>query len=332
MSRAQSAVRLLALVLLIGATGCAKQDFLYHRVPPQQKQRSFTHSARSVQVATKMSILWVIDNSLSMSDYQRSVITNTDRFMQRFIASRAVDWKMGLISTSEYEQPYVGLTPSTALNAATPDPVQVFQRAVQRLGTSGYGVEKTFTPILQTLRSYPDFAGKGQKLAAIVVTDAEEQSYVSGKSFLDQIKALKPEADAFALYGATAAREFGCLGGAGEGYFDYKGSPYEFVITATQGLWFKLCDPDFGTQLAAISDRILERIDHPRIYLDARPIPRTIRITYQGKELPGGPPENGGMWIYEIRSNSIVFNSLDVFTDENVNVSIEYSEDQGEPE
>lgn len=320
----------LVVAIAVGATGCAKQDFLFHRIPPTPKQRSFTHTARSFQVSgSRMNILWVIDNSGSMSIYQKSVIQNTERFMRRFVASRVIDWKMGLISTTVRDDPYVGLTPQTALDSTSVDPIGTFQDAVGKLGTNGDYDELTFTPILNTLGKYPAFSPPGEQLSVIVVTDADEQSKISGKDFLSYIQAFKPAMDSFAMYGATADTATDCKG---ESTIPYLGSPYEFVITATQGLWFSLCDPDFGTQLAAISDRIIERVDHPRVYLDVHPIPRTIRLYYNGLELPPGPAESGGYWVYEISTNSIIFNSLEVFKDDDPIVSIEYTEDQGEPE
>jgi hypothetical protein len=97
-------------------------------------------------------------------------------------------------------------------------------------------------------------------------------------------------------------------------------------VNATNGKYFPLCENDFGKELSKFGKDLLTRIDYPKIPLKTRPVTETIKVFYKDKELPGGPLENGGYWMYNYEINAIIFHNLKFAASDNEKVTIEYLE------
>src|SRR4051794_7209298 len=99
MTRARS--RTLAILVLIAAlaSGCRSDDLLYLHEPQMGPSHALSHKIKDISGNSDVDILWVIDNSGSMKEYQQHVIINTLAFMQNFTANTGLRWKMGLLST-----------------------------------------------------------------------------------------------------------------------------------------------------------------------------------------------------------------------------------------
>lgn len=327
-SRRFGVAGILGALMGIGAlsSGCRPTDYLYYARESHPQIARYSHKLKEVVGQNKLDLLWIIDNSGSMAEHQANVIANSARFMSAFIKPGYIDWRIGLITTDVSDSPYLGLLGAPRLDAKTPGPVAVFQGAVAQLGTNGSATEKTFEPVLQALTADPGFLRKDAMLALMLVTDAEEQSAIDASEFLTRLSLIR-RLDSVVLYGALGSRDFGCP--PSDSYWDYSGSPYEEVVEATHGKVFALCDPAFGQNLAQISQDIVSRLENPKILLELRPKPSSIRIYYKGKLLPGGPKESGGFWIYDFDLNAIVFHDLSFAPGDNEEVEVEMLADDG---
>lgn len=305
---ARGAAVFLSLLSLTALTSCRDSDYLYY---VETEKKVWIEASRSIKdlEPTDVDILWVIDNSGSMGTYQQKVIQNTSFFMQEFTKKASLRWRMGLISTDTDDLPYVGLSPLNRLDYTSPDPIPVFQAAVAQLGTSGDGYEKSFQPIMQHLSAYPDFQRTTAVLAIIFVTDAYEQSSVTTQEFADWLATVRGTLKNVLSYGAFAASDLPCYPGPGESGWNYTGSKYEEFLSLTHGSYFPICH-DFGKNLAEVAKDIVRRAERPMIFLDVRPDRQTIEVYYEGKLLPGGPPEDGGFWVYDYERNALVFHDL----------------------
>ncbi|MCO4793400.1 MAG: hypothetical protein KC493_06805, partial [Bacteriovoracaceae bacterium] len=78
-----------------------------------------------------------------------------------------------------------------------------------------------------------------------------------------------------------------------------------------------------------IAKEILSYLQNSKITLKKRPKPDTIKISYKGTMLAGGPKDAGGMWYYDFNDNAIVFYSLDFAPGNEEIVNIEFDEDDG---
>jgi hypothetical protein len=320
---------LAALSIASALTGCREQEFFYH-APPFKPAEHLDFSARIVDRSgfSSVDILWVIDNSGSMADHQAAVASNTALFMSRF--RPGIAWKMGLISTSISEAPYVGFTQATELNDRTPGPDMVFSDAIRRLGVGGDSTERMFQPVLDKLNQFPNFMTPSGALAIIMVGDAMEQSDQGVRDqLLNYLRRVRGNLDGVFSYGVFAATDLSCSAGSGETPWTYAGSSYKLFIDQTQGSVLSLCSQTFGNDLAALADDLFARVMSPQIYLPRRPIVETLRVFYKGTELIGGTRANGARWYYDYALNSIVFYDLTFATGPLEEVQIQYEEDIG---
>lgn len=323
MMKTMNRLLLVSMVLLLGS--CGKENYIYLRRQAAKTNQEFR--VKEMKGSSAVDIIWVIDNSGSMDSYQQDVVANANAFMQDFI-KKQLNWKMGVISTDSSDAPYAGFNGSTQLDATIVDPVNTFIRVVNKLGTNGSGSEETFVPILKSIGNDPSFLRPNTPLAVIMVTDAEEQSRISEKDFVNKLATATQGRNIFA-YGVFAAEDFGC--DSDEGEWDYKGSPYEYFIkSAMVGQTFPLCR-DFGTSLVDIAHDIVTRVSYSAIYLSSRPDLSTLKVYYHDELLPAGPTEKGGFWMYDHRLNAVVFNNLDFAKDETDSVRVVFEEDLSIP-
>ncbi len=310
---------LLALAIL----SCGRQDDLlfYVKDVPQQLFEG-THKLKEIQGESQVDILWVIDNSGSMGSYQQDLIKNADTFINDFVSKGGLEWKMGIISSTLNNKPFIGFDAATLLTYQTKNNTDRFKAAVRKLGTFGDVSERFFAPITEHLTKFPDFLRRRASLAVILLTDAPEQSRIPAATFLASLKSFKGDLKKVVTYGVFASVDFGCT--FTDENWNYAGSPYEEVIKTTKGKVYKLCNNDFGKNLADLGKDLVERVRRPFIPLADRPVVSSVRVIYKGKDLPGGPVDQGGLWVYDFDLNRVVFHTLDFAPSDTEEVTIQY--------
>lgn len=241
-------------------------------------------------------ILWVIDNSASMASYQQAVKDNMAAFVTELSKEKDVEWRMGLLSTSVNNAPFLGMGSTGTFDSLTPNPVDVFNSAVSLLGIKGLGQEKAITPILNSVKKYPEFFNKKAVLALFIVTDAPEQSQESVEQFLSDLAALKGDSRRIITYGAFAAPDLGCR--RTDDPWTYANSKYEAMVNANGGKKFSLCSANFGSNMAAIAANISARTQWARLNMPLKPDPDSIKVDYNGAPLKQG-------WRFDSAKNAI---------------------------
>lgn len=317
--------------VLVGLGSCGREaDYLY--LHAKHEPAGFVGKDYKVQdlkgSTSQFDVLWVIDNSGSMSSYQNAVIQNAVLFMNEFIKKPWLDYKIGLVSTDSADQPYDGF--SMPFQTGEPNPVGRFQTAVSRLGISGSGFEKPIECANNALMRYPTFSRTASELAVIFVTDAPDQSNISAQTFLANLKTIKNGVGGVKFYPVLAASDLGCS--TQDDPNMYAGSPYEELVKAMGGKPYKLCDPQFGKLLADLAQQIFNVEQKPKLYLSDRPKTSSLKVTYKGQILPGGPKEAGGFWQYDYWSNAIAFHDLKFIDPVSTQfVRVEFFADDGLP-
>lgn len=313
---------LLACILLLDL-GCQKKtDYLYYSNP--NRGVAFEHKIKELSGNADLDILWVIDNSSSMEAHQNSVIANMNSFVTGLVGNKALHWKMGLISTSDGEGPYVGFASNDLLDYQSPNVVTRFNYAVARLGLDGDVYEKEYDPIISVLRAYPDFVRPNAYLAIIIVSDAPEQSYRTTAEFLSELTAIKGDLSHVLVYDFANPYDW-CH--STDDPFAWQGSRIQELLTQVAGEAYKLCDPAFGQKVADLGGVVASQVTSPRIALTDIPIVSTLQVLHNGVPIPGGPPPTG-YWVYDVRGNSIVFSDLSFAPNPNETVRVTYEVDQ----
>jgi hypothetical protein len=318
-------------IFSIMAVSCnTEEDYLIHEKLTEQPRTDKTVDIRDF-LEPSVDILFVVDNSGSMGGIQDNIVKNSKIFMEEFLKTNFLKWRMGIISTDKDQEPFLGF--ETIFNEESLAPIQKFSNAINALGTNGDYKEYVFYNTLRHLTNPKfSFVRRHAHLAIIMVTDEKEQSekdfgaQFEALTFINSLKSLKNTERITRFYGAFDYNDLAsCKAGD-----VYKGSPFETVINETGGIYMSACTADFGKKLARIGKDIVEFVDSPSITLNTRPIISTIEVFFNDKLLKGGAREDGGVWYYDKYFNTINFYSMSFSSDdEESNIRITFDNNDG---
>lgn len=262
-------------------------------------------------------VLFVIDNSCSMSDDQAALASNAGSFFNTFTASQA-DFHLGVVTTTTLDRYHGGVLVGPYLTRATPNLYWEFQNLVVQ-GSDGYFIERALLaadsalsePVLSSINT--GFIRPDADLALVFLGDEDDQSTVDVRGFATHLKTLKSSTDVTVagILGLVPASQ-----GCDAQYIDrwrLTGFTREF---GTHGL-LAICTNNYASTLSLISGAIVNarctfelatRIDF------ARPVKVTVdgapsQFTYHP------PPPGGGLGSLEIvpcpQSGALVVISYD---------------------
>jgi hypothetical protein len=337
-----------------GGSNFVRQYDPLEREDNRSEENANIYTLSSLWIDNKVDVLFVIDNSGSMDTIQQNIVKNAALFMGEFINQRHIDWKIGIVSTDNSENPYLGFDTdfsSQLIDHDSPASIQqainTFAEAVDNLGTYGAGSEYVFHNILRNVQKYndpnstrPDFLRGNAHMAVIMVSDEREQSAEMNGPYaplemLNTLSGYVGSNNKVRFYGALQADDLENCPERSTSYPDFKpyeGSRYQEIIEASFGFNISACVDDFGTRLADISKDIASLVKAPGIPLRGTPKVHSIKVYYKGVELFPGAVDDCGKWYYDARVNSIVFYSFDFVEDfEKDHLVINFEYDDGIP-
>ncbi|MCA9553849.1 MAG: choice-of-anchor D domain-containing protein [Myxococcales bacterium] len=259
-------------------------------------------------------VLFVVDNSCSMSEEQSNLGSNLTSFLA-FAQSQGIDYQIAVTTTDVTSSGEQGrfverggtriITPQTA-NAS-----QVFRTNVT-LGTNGSGTERGLEaaylalsdPLINTWNA--GFLRQDAALAVIFVSDETDQSTRAVsfyENFLRNIKGFQNSAmfSASSVVGITNPR---CTSVNGDA--DYA-PRYISIANNTGGVVESICAANWGQTLANIG---LNSFGLRRQFtLSSRPVPVTIAVTVNGNAIPNTTAGGQVNWTYDSATNSVSFSA-----------------------
>lgn len=254
----------------------------------------------------KVDVLWVIDDSCSMSEEQSNIASNTATFLARALTLNT-DFQLG-VTTTDMDDPNksgrlqsVGGAPKI-ITRASADPAAEFQlNAVQ--GTSGSGNEKGLAgahaalsdPLINDPAANLGFLRPDAKLVIINVSDDDDHAVPPVDFYVDFFKNIKGYRNADLMsFSAVVSPSPTCSGAAAPGV------RYQDVAARTGGLERSICSTNWG-QLA--DDLGLDTFgSQSQFFLSREAIDASIVVQVDGSTRP-----RSGNWSYESASNSVVF-------------------------
>jgi hypothetical protein len=342
--------KIIFFLLMLMAVSCGKETkYTYYSNIPAIEEDKRIYPLSLLEADKNIDVLFVIDNSGSMSSIQNNVIANARTFLEQFAKQSYINWKIGIISTDKGDNPYLGFdTPfdSSLINSQDPTSfdrtVTKFQEAVAELGIQGdsseyifYNIKRVIDLFNGTSSGRPAFLRKNSHLVVIMVTDETEQSKGSfgsaydASNFAKTMSSYIPSNKILRFYGALNRKDLqDCtLPGDSE---PYAGSQYETIINLTRGFNISACISNFGAELAKIGKDIASLVGSPSLLLKQRPVVETIKVYYKDKLLSPGPKDKGGIWFYEEKTNTINFYNMDFVDDPQNDVfKIDFDVDDG---
>lgn len=257
-------------------------------------------------------ILWVIDNSGSMTNERRTLVGNFDRFVQELLTLQ-VDFQMGVTSIVASDGGRLrGATKIITEN--TPEPRKVFEQNTTFPDSRSrweQGLRMTqlalTSPNIDPGQPNAGFVRANAALAVIVVTNEDDSSFATTDYYARALRSLKGPGNenlvSFSIIGGSIPN--GCVPPGETGLYGSTADPairYAEVAVKTGGIIGSICDASFEQTLIRIAQALntLKRV----FPLTLQPIVNSISVTVNGVTIPNDAI-NG--WQYRLDTNSVVF-------------------------
>ena len=242
-------------------------------------------------------ILWVVDNSCSMSEEQSTLADDFVNFYS-IVDSQGVDFRIAAVTTDD--EHFLGST--KVIDASTPNGDQVFAQNCQ-VGTNGnnyeqgleYGWEALQLAVNNTSPNQ-DFYRAAAGLRVVFVSDEHDQSgdWAAYVSSYQSLKTNPNHVILSAIVGTDGVDAQWCNGPGGDAM---AGTGYVDAANATGGILGSICEADWSTTLTNLGWQSLSLAD--TLELSQEPIPSTIEVYVNHVALTVG-------WHYDSGINSVI--------------------------
>ncbi len=328
-------MRVLLLSLLffafLGCDGPASEKLI---PKPKFEKKVFKGEVRGQEFRPQVDILFVVDDSGSMTQHQQNLSNGMSTFIQGLNTSSFLDYHFGVITTSldysSYNRSGGGaLVGNPAyVDKNTPNGLEALRNNVL-VGTGGDTTEIHFETIKLALsplhtssggRNFGFFRPKAH-LAIIFLTDTEDQGNKKNGAgpvqLYDFLLNLKGgNSDLILGYGAIVPPNTSA---------DCRRDPpepfriLEFLNLVEGGNYFSLCDPSFGTKLAMLANDIVDKVGR-YFYLREAPVPETIEVKVGNRVVPSDPIVG---WTYDPTRNAIYFGDEFTLNDDEADAKLQ---------
>ena len=236
-------------------------------------------------------IMFVIDNSGSMNDDQANLSANISDFISA-LDSTGADYQIGVITTDSAS--FVG----DVVTFHDADRVTELANQVS-MGTYGSAYEKGLQYAEEATSSGGDataasgFIRDDSIFSIVFVSDEDDFSTGSVSDYVTHFESLKSNPDESMVHAIVGDDPGGCgSASAGTRYVD--------TADQTGGLFFSICDTDWGANLQALA--IGATTNRLTFYLSKDPIIDTIQVYVEGIE-------ETSTWTYDSAINAIIFHT-----------------------
>lgn len=242
----------------------------------------------------QLDVLWVVDNSGSMSDDLRTVSANFASFITVFTELDA-DWQVSVITTDMDNPTDSGRLEGPIITPAMADPIAEFVAQVDQ-GSSGSGTEQGFSAVMAALTD-PLLSGENAgimrpdaALAVVVISDEDDSSFTGADSFSSWFTGLKAD-DEWTTFSAICEDFFiSC----------YK---YGEAAETTGGIVGDIASTDYITILEDISMTsagLTVSFDLDQVPSDLARMTVVVDSVAVDQDITNG-------WTYDTRDNAVIF-------------------------
>ncbi len=260
-------------------------------------------------------ILWVVDDSGSMSDEQKALAYNFDIFIHEFLTKK-IDFQMFVTTTDATSRKNgrmigaPGLLTAEAAKKNEKKFMSDFSKLI-KVGTRGSGREKG----LQTSESFLSRYSKAHfrkdaYLIVVYVSDEQDQSSKNVDDYINSVQAHKENSGLVKMYSIVTKTKTGRS-------WETIGSRYIEASEKTGGTSAHI-KKDFYTILRDMGGKIVDLTDS--FALSGIPYNNAIKVHVNGKEILEG-------WVFDNTSRTLKFNK-DKVPSEGAKILVSYKEEQ----
>lgn len=252
--------------LMVHATGASRPIVSTHLFGESESKANAGRTQVFLQDAIPaVDILFVIDNSGSMSSNQQNLANNIQAFIQFFASDTAVDFHIGVTSTDTSSSGEKGAFVGPVIDQNHPDPIGEFVKQAN-LGIDGWFDEMGLEAAKLALTGSNVAAGgpnhgflrENALLSIIVISDEDDVSPGLVSDYVNSFLAVKNGRSDAVLFSAIAGDvPGGCSSSVG---YAWSGDRYYTAVSALNGAFESICAPDWANKLQAIGDLTFEAL------------------------------------------------------------------------
>lgn len=264
---------------VVGGTDGGSTGIVY-----EDKTELFQQSASENK---KLDILWVIDDSGSMSDEQSALGYNFGAFIDDFILKDA-DFKMAITTTDVSSSTKKGrMVPNSDVlltsAKAKENEAQFKQdfKSLVNVGIRGSGNERGLEATEGFIEKHASFLRSDAYLAVVIISDELDSSPKSVETYVNQLKATKSEAGLVKVYSIVDIPS---------------GGRYKQASDSTGGVVMDIRN-NFHGVLSDMGDSLINLLDS--FALAASPVPGSLKVFINGVETTA--------YTYDVSTRSIKF-------------------------
>lgn len=246
----------------------------------------------------QVDVLFVIDDSCSMSDDQAALARNFSSFISQ-ANLRQVDFQIGITTTTLV--PVAGGLVGPIMSPSTPDLENEFTRQA-RVGISGSGFERGLDAMAGALRlaqngisPNDELLRPGAGMAVIIVSDEDDQSAAPPVAYFNE---LRNAASSGVVTAVVTGGASGCVSGTGAAA---RAPRYLEFAALTGGLSESICS-NWSTTLANIGNAAFGLSTRFNLSQGAD-VTEPIRVFVDGVEVPMSS------WTYDSAEQAVIFDS-----------------------
>ncbi len=261
-----------------------------------------------VSVSPKTDVLWIVDNSGSMSEEQGELDDNARTFLD-LANAQAADYRMVVITTDVADGSQNGKFQGSPkiIDPSTPNPGTTLGGRFGGLGTNGSGDERGLQavhsaltePLISDVAQNAGFLRADAKLAVIVVSDEEDGSAADLDFYEDFFWSIKGRRNTglFTFNSVVGDDPSGCTSGNGDAV---SGSRYIEMSRRTGGIFQSICAQDWGLIANNLGLNVFTPISEFRLSREADSAAITVTVD-------SIPQAEGAAWSYDSTANAVVF-------------------------
>jgi hypothetical protein len=255
-------------------------------------------------------ILFVVDDSGSMTPFQANLSDNVEAFLNAVPQS---DLHVGVITTSANNSTYTPHKAGQLIGGVhkSSDPQFIAKLKPSLLvGTKGNYMEQPFAslalalgePLISTANA--GFLRPNADLYIVFITDTQDQSSIDTNVLFAQIKALKPQRTVTTLAAMASPIQGVC---AGEQADLEKSTKIQDFVSLTGGSVFSICDDFAKSMVAAINVSVITENTLVLVGTEAlkTPVFSSILVEVDGQSYLPGDVATG--WTYSSKNKTITF-------------------------
>ena len=245
-------------------------------------------------------LLFVIDNSNSMTPFQEALANNGEGFL-RELSVRNADWQIGVVTVDNASLRGPVITSEMSdMEDEFADQVQAGTDAL----TDEYQLRRAWQALYPGFGEFNSYLRDDAALGVILVSDERAQdpnvprtSYMTHDDinfYVDFLYDLKEDDSRVAIHVVGSPPPLGCDPAKEPGF------SLDYATDATGGIFLTICEEDWGPGLAEIAAASVP--DLRMFHLSKEPVEDSIEVMIDDVEIDGT-----AVWYYDSTNNAVIF-------------------------